>query len=306
MIVYSLDTMFRKWDEEMGPCNAAKQVILLSSEEFETAVHNVPHKKALLLALRQIVYCKAELYGSCILGTLSIPVKHGKIDGALQLGFYLLEHRLYLIGEEEQLVHLVGRMRENQFPKDLSVFGFFCSLLNCWIDNDFDFIQSCENQLSEMESKLLEQIPKQFYAWLLPYRRDLMTLHGYYYQLMNLASTICANTNHMLPPEDCLSFEHFASRVDILRNHVEMLREYTMQIREMYLAQINYSQSKSMNLLTVISAIFLPLTLLAGWYGMNFSHMPELSSPFGYPAIILLAVVIVIVEIVIFHKKNLL
>lgn len=306
MIIYSLDTTFRKWDEETGPCNASKQVILLSPGEFESTVHNVPHKKALLLDMKQIAYCKAELYGSCILGTLSIPVKHVRIEGTLQLGFYLLEHRLYLIGEEDQLVHLVGRMRENQFPKELSVFGFFCCLLNSWIDNDFGFIQSCENHLSALENKLLEQIPKQFYAWLLPYRRDLMTLHSYYYQLMNLASTICANTNQMLQPDDCLSFDHFASRVERLWNHVEMLREYTMQIREMYLAQINYSQSKAMNLLTVISAIFLPLTLLAGWYGMNFSHMPELSSPFGYPAIILLAVVIVIVEIIIFHKKNLL
>ena len=61
-----------------------------------------------------------------------------------------------------------------------------------------------------------------------------------------------------------------------------------------------------MNLLAVISAIFLPLTLLAGWYGMNFTNMPELSWKWGYPAAILLAIVIVSVEIYIFKKKKLL
>lgn len=306
MTIYTLDTMFRKCDADSGPCEAPKQVILLTVEEFEAKVNGIPHKRALLRYTSQIVYCKVELYGTCILGTLSLPVKHERISGSHQLAFYITENRLYLIGKEEQLIHMVGRMRENQFPGDLSMTGFFCYLLNSWLDNDFGFIQSCESHLSALENELLHQIPKSFYESLLPYRKDLMTLHSYYSQLVNLAATICANTNHMLQPDDSMLFEHFASRVELLRSHVEMLRDYTLQIREMYLAQINYSQSKAMNLLTVISAIFLPLTLLVGWYGMNFSHMPELTWPFGYPAVIVLAIGIVVVEIIIFHKKHLL
>ena len=61
-----------------------------------------------------------------------------------------------------------------------------------------------------------------------------------------------------------------------------------------------------MNLLTVLTALFMPLTLIAGWYGMNFRFMPELSSPYGYPAVIGLSAVIVVAEIIFFRKKNLL
>lgn len=59
-----------------------------------------------------------------------------------------------------------------------------------------------------------------------------------------------------------------------------------------------------MTMLAVISAIFLPLTLLVGWYGMNFAYMPELHWTYGYPVVIALSVVIVVVEIVIFRHNR--
>ena len=59
-----------------------------------------------------------------------------------------------------------------------------------------------------------------------------------------------------------------------------------------------------MALLTVITSIFMPLTLIAGWYGMNFKYMPELEYKASYPIIIVLSVVIVIVCLIFFKKKK--
>ena len=59
-----------------------------------------------------------------------------------------------------------------------------------------------------------------------------------------------------------------------------------------------------MKLFTVVTVIFLPLTLIVGWYGMNFKFMPELYSPFGYPAVILVSVAIVVWLIWYFKKKK--
>ena len=59
-----------------------------------------------------------------------------------------------------------------------------------------------------------------------------------------------------------------------------------------------------MTLLTIVTTIFMPLTLIAGWYGMNFIYMPELSSRWGYPIVIGVSVLIVIVSLVFFKKKK--
>ena len=74
----------------------------------------------------------------------------------------------------------------------------------------------------------------------------------------------------------------------------------------MYQSQIASNQNQIMSWLTVVTTIFLPLSLLVGWYGMNFSNMPELRWKYGYAGMILLSVVIVAVEIWFFKKKKIL
>ena len=59
-----------------------------------------------------------------------------------------------------------------------------------------------------------------------------------------------------------------------------------------------------MTLLTVVTSIFLPLTLIAGWYGMNFRYMPELEWKASYPVVILVSILIVVVCLVWFKKKK--
>ena len=68
------------------------------------------------------------------------------------------------------------------------------------------------------------------------------------------------------------------------------LRDYVTQVREAYQAQIDINLNKVMKIFTVITSIFLPLTLIVGWYGMNLK-MPEYSWVYGYPFVIGLIVV---------------
>ena len=80
------------------------------------------------------------------------------------------------------------------------------------------------------------------------------------------------------------------------------LLEYAQQVKDAYQAQIDAKQNSNMQFLTVISTIFFPLTLITGWYGMNFKDMPELDN--GYPGVVILSVVVILVCILIFKKKN--
>lgn len=75
-------------------------------------------------------------------------------------------------------------------------------------------------------------------------------------------------------------------------------------MREAYQSQLAIQQNQLMKLFTVVTVVFLPLTLLTGWYGMNFVGMPELTWKYGYPVAIVVSVVIVVALLRHFKKKN--
>ena len=82
------------------------------------------------------------------------------------------------------------------------------------------------------------------------------------------------------------------------------LIDYAGQVKEVYQGQVDELQNRNMQFLTVVSTIFFPLTLITGWYGMNFEHMPELAN--GYPYVAVISVLVVIVCVWIFKKKKIL
>ena len=98
----------------------------------------------------------------------------------------------------------------------------------------------------------------------------------------------------------------FTSRVDRLNRNILNLRDYITQVREAYQSQQDIRLNEIMKLFTVITAIFLPLTLLVGWYGMNFKYMPELQWPYGYAIAIGISVFFVAGSIIYFKKKKIL
>ena len=100
------------------------------------------------------------------------------------------------------------------------------------------------------------------------------------------------------------SLHLISNRVNRLKDESQILREYGLQVWELFQSEIAIRQNNIMKILAIVTTIFLPLTLVVGWYGMNFAHMPELSWKYGYGAVIVFSIVIVIVCIVIMKKKK--
>ena len=77
-----------------------------------------------------------------------------------------------------------------------------------------------------------------------------------------------------------------------------------MQLRDLIQTRVDVKQNRIMTLLTVVTTIFTPLTLLTGWYGMNFRYMPELEYRWSYPVVILVSLAIAVGCLVYFKKKK--
>lgn len=281
------------------------KVQIVSVEEFEKFENEFPYKKNLYASMTPVQYCKIEIYGECIQGTMSVP--KGSMDDIFtyKFGFYLWKDRLYLIGSEELLRETLDKMKDNIYP-EYSAKQLLLHFMEELLKEDVLYLQEQEAAIEKMEEALIREIPEHFYEIILAYRKRFNLFHAYYEQLMNIGDMMQTMQNSEMEEWERTSWQLFSCRAERLHDHVEMLREYLVQIRELYQSLIDEEQSKVMRILTVVTTIFLPLSLIAGWYGMNFSNMPEFHWKYAYPTIIIISVVIIILEIIYFRKKKML
>lgn len=80
------------------------------------------------------------------------------------------------------------------------------------------------------------------------------------------------------------------------------MSDYITNVKDSYDSKMDLSMNSTMKILTVVTTIFTPITVLTGWYGMNFENMPELSWEFGYMYIIGLSILSVIICYLLFKK----
>lgn len=85
---------------------------------------------------------------------------------------------------------------------------------------------------------------------------------------------------------------------------IEAFRDMLSGMLDIYLSSISNRLNEVMKVLTIIATIFMPLTFLAGVYGMNFRYMPELERPWGYPLILLIMLVIGVSMLIYFRKRK--
>lgn len=171
--------------------------------------------------------------------------------------------------------------------------------------NDVYDLEKIENSITELEDRILtdKHTNADRSQSIIALRRELLKMKRYYEQLSFVLSELTENESNTMPPELQKRFAAVDRRSDYLLNFVLHLREYTTQVREAYQAQIDIEQNQIMKLFTVITTVFLPLTLIVGWYGMNF-RMPEYEWEWGYAFVILLSVFVCIAGVLIFKKKR--
>ena len=116
--------------------------------------------------------------------------------------------------------------------------------------------------------------------------------------------TIVKNEMGFFTSEEQRGFHMLEKRLARLRDEAQLLREYCLQVRELFQAELDIRQNRIMKILTIVTTVFLPLSLVAGWYGMNFTGMPELRWAYGYPAVIAASVVIVLLSLWVMKKKK--
>lgn len=277
---------------------------VMSTAEFRERKEEFVYHKEMLHSLGSIRYCKAELFKDCILGTIRLPQKNEQKKAQLSFGFYLTGRKVLFVEDEGKLKAWIEKQtemfRDVDTPKQLLL-----RIMEHMIEEDTLYFSHMESELDKLEEEIIRGAGSNnvFFTSLTKHRQKLSEFNIYYEQLIDIGE-LFSTSDFYQSEQDAQGWDRFMHRVERLQNHVHLLRENVLQIRELYQSMQDARQNKIMGIITVVTTIFLPLTLITGWYGMNFVYMPELQWRYGYFAVIIISLFIVIAEIVYFKRKS--
>ena len=246
---------------------------------------------------------KIEVNYDSLTGCFSIPDRE-HISSRHFFSFALDEKGIVLIDDTGYALSKIEAIQRSKKWRMPSLERFLYDFLEMIIGKDLALLEKLEHQLNHTEEEILRSKGEDFPTELNQIRGDLIDLRVHYEQLIDFGQELEENENGFFQPENLRFFRLFTERVIRLQDTVSSLRDYVVQLRDLVQSELDVHQNKIMTLLTVVTSIFLPLTLIAGWYGMNFRYMPELEWKASYPVVILVSILIVVVCLVWFKKKK--
>lgn len=249
------------------------------------------------------VSCVKVNYDS-LTGSFSIPDRANISEENHEFSFVLDEQGIVFINDDgtaEKILKKISQTRKWRMP---SLERFVYDFLEEIIGTDIKVLEEYDKKLDAMEDCILDGDDDGIMEALLEIRSDIMDLRTHYEQLIDLSQELEENENGFFSSKNLRYFRMFTERVMRLQDIVSSLREHSMQVRDLHHSQLETKQNKVMTVLTVVSTIFMPLTLIVGWYGMNFKYMPELELPVAYPIVIIVCVLIAVGSIIFFKKKK--
>ncbi len=249
---------------------------------------------------------KAEVNYDSLTGTFSIPNRRDFDKDEWCFAFALDEKGIVFIDNGGYAGHLIRRVKRAKRWHIPSLERFLYDFLEQIIYRDLSILEGYERELDRIETAILAGETEENLMRVNEIRSELRDLRIHYDQLIDLGQELEENENGFFRQENVRYFHLFTNRMTRLYDSATSLRDYTMQVRDLYQAQLDIKQNRIMTVLTVVTTIFMPLTLIAGWYGMNFRNMPELESSWGYPAVILISLLIVIFSLIFFKRKKIL
>jgi magnesium transporter len=216
---------------------------------------------------------------------------------------YVAKDLLLFTGRHVESVHAMLADVLEDGNATLSLERLLLMFLERLIGGDPTALEDIEQEITELENALLTQGKRNAVREIISLRQRLMAYKRHYEQLLSVLDMLEGNDDNLLSPHAERTLRILSSRTDRLYHAVLNMRDYVTQVRESYQAEVDISLNNVMKIFTVITAIFLPLTLIVGWYGMNLK-MPEFRWDFGYPMVIILSVAVVVFCLVMFKKKK--
>lgn len=248
-----------------------------------------------------------EIYDDYLFTELRIATPKSTTDFDC-LALYIKKNLVLVVDVEDydDSTRKIFRKAINRFPSsNMTVEKLVFAFIDALVSNDLQYIEDMGNTITRLEEDVIkDEVDNDFNSQLLNIKKEFLTMHNYYEQLLDITDAIEENENEIFNEAHLMYISNVSHKVSRLRKDIDSLSSSVNHLQDAYSASIDIRLNNVMKRFTVITSIFFPLTLIVGWYGMNFVHMPEFAWKYGYLYVIALSAVVVLVLMLIGKKKK--
>lgn len=176
-------------------------------------------------------------------------------------------------------------------------------LIDIIIDNYYVVLDSIGDQIEEIEESIHTNSTERAFQKIQAIKKELIFLRKAVYPLREALSKLVKGETSFVEEENLRYFADVYDHTVHLIDSLDTYKDLTSSLMDIHINTMNTKMNEVMKLLTIITTIFIPLSFIAGIYGMNFDRMPELRWDYGYPAV-LLAMAAVVAGMLYFFKRR--
>ena len=252
---------------------------------------------------------KIEDYGEYIFIVLKMLYTDNKAGVILAEQVSLILGQNFVISFQEQEGDIFNPVRERirngkgrirKMGADYLVY----SLLDSIVDNYFIILEKLGEKIEFLEEKLIINPVPETINMIHKLKREMIFLRRSVWPLREVIGSIERGESSLIKDSTRIYLRDVYDHTIQVIDTIETFRDILSGMLDIYLSSVSNRMNAVMKVLTIIATIFMPLTFIAGIYGMNFKYMPELEWRLGYPVILLFMVSIGVLMLVSFRKKK--
>lgn len=224
-----------------------------------------------------------------------------------QLSFILLGNSLYTFQEKtgDVFENVRTRIKEGKGLIRKRGAGYLLyALMDAVVDHYFIVLETLGERLEDMELELLDNPDKNSLGKLHHLRREIINLRRSVYPLREVISQFGKIEEPGIDKNTQVFIRDLYDHTIQVIETIEVFRDMATSLLDLYMNSVSNKMNEIMKVLTIIATIFIPLTFVAGIYGMNFTHMPELSWRYGYVGVMIFMFVAALLMLVYFKRKR--
>jgi magnesium transporter len=177
-------------------------------------------------------------------------------------------------------------------------------LIDAIVDNYFVVLEKIGDRIDLLEETLAVDPDREALKTLHNLKREMLTLRSSLWPLREVISALERRESPLITETTSIYLRDVYDHIIQVIDTTETYRDVLSGMLDIYLSSVSNRMNEVMKVLTVISTIFMPLTFIAGVYGMNFHYMPELTSRWGYPAALVVMALIAATMIRYFRRRG--